>query len=103
MLIAGFVPMSYLSQFLSLSTLLYLIVLALGLLKLRKDQGMPHPNEFKTPLVPLLPILSIIVNGFLIVHYHTQIWLFLLILLMIAAAFYFIYSYHHSKLENSTN
>ncbi|MCG4788247.1 amino acid permease, partial [Roseburia faecis] len=61
MLIAGFVPMSSLSQFLSLSTLLYVIVLALGLLKLRKKQGVPQPHEFKTPLVPLLPILSIIV------------------------------------------
>lgn len=103
MLIAGFVPMSSLSQFLSLSTLLYLIVLALGLLKLRKEQGVPQPHEFKTPLVPLLPILSIIVNGFLIVHYHTQVWLFLLLLLMFAAGFYFTYSYRHSKLENSIN
>lgn len=99
-LIAGLVPMSVLTQFLSLSTLLYLIILAVALLKLRKQQGLPQVNEFKTPLVPFLPILSIVVNGFLIVHYHAQIWLFLVGLIVLASIFYFTYSYRHSKLEN---
>lgn len=100
-LISGLVPLSLLSQFLSLSTLIYLIILAFALLKLRKKQGLPQPSEFKTPFVPFLPFLSIIVNGFLIVHYRVKVWLFLFVLLGYAVLVYFLYSYRHSKLENS--
>ncbi|MEY8444346.1 APC family permease [Lactococcus ileimucosae] len=102
LLIAGFVPMTILGQFLSLSTLLYLIILAFGLLKLRKDHGLPQANEFKTPMVPFLPVLSILINGFLIVHYHVRIWLLLVVLLGVATLLYFVYSYQHSKLEQNT-
>ena len=58
---AGMFPLASIAAFLNICTLAYLIMLAYGLIRLRKEKGMPKSGEFKTPLVPLLPILSIII------------------------------------------
>ena len=59
---AGVFPLASIAAFLNICTLAYLILLAYGIIKLRKDKGMPKEGEFKTPLVPLcqsFPFLSV--------------------------------------------
>lgn len=53
--------------------------------------------QFKVPLVPFIPALSILCNIELMVHLSALTWLRLLIWLIIGLLVYFSYSIHHSK------
>ncbi len=53
--------------------------------------------QFKVPLVPLIPALSILCNIELMVHLSALTWLRLLIWLIIGMLVYFFYGIHHSK------
>jgi len=57
------------------------------------------PRQFKTPLVPLVPILGVIVNSAMIFGLGWPNWTRLAIWLAIGMVIYFGYSRHHSKLH----
>jgi basic amino acid/polyamine antiporter, APA family len=62
----------------------------------------PHLNRpFRTPMVPLVPILAIAFSGLLIVSlsYLTQIRL--LVWLIIGLIIYFTYGIRHSRVRNA--
>ena len=99
-IISGTVSIEALSSFLNLCTLLYLLMLALGILKLRRDFGQPQKGEFRAPFVPFLPLCSIGIILALIVNYSAVTWLALVILLLVATGFYFAYGYQHSRLRS---
>lgn len=96
---AGIFPLSTIAAFLNICTLGYLILLAIALLKLRKDQGMPKEGEFKTPWVPLLPILSIVICVSFMTQYSAQTWIAFLVALLVGTAIYFLYGYKHSEVN----
>ena len=87
------------AAFLNICTLAYLILLAFGIIKLRKDKGMPKEGEFKTPLVPLLPILSILICFSFMLQYSRETWLAFVVALIIGLVIYFTYGYQHSSLK----
>ena len=96
---AGIFPLASIAAFLNICTLAYLIMLPYGLIKLRKEKGMPGKGEFKTPLVPLLPILSIVICLSFMLQYNAETWLAFFIALLVACFIYFTYGYKHSSLE----
>lgn len=53
--------------------------------------------QFKVPLVPFVPALSILCNIELMVHLSALTWLRLLVWLIIGMLVYFFYGIHHSK------
>jgi basic amino acid/polyamine antiporter, APA family len=57
-------------------------------------------RQFKTPLVPLVPILGILVCGAMIFGLGVTNWARLGIWLVIGLIIYFGYSRRHSKLNN---
>jgi APA family basic amino acid/polyamine antiporter len=65
MIFAGFVPLNLLAEFVNIATLMYLIFMAIGIIILRKKFGKPKKREFKTPWIPILPILSIAISAYL--------------------------------------
>ena len=93
---AGIFPLSSIAAFLNICTLAYLILLAYGIIKLRKDKGMPKEGEFKTPLVPFLPILSILICLSFMLQYTLETWMAFGIALLIGIIIYFTYGYKHS-------
>lgn len=93
---AGIFPLTTIAEFLNICTLAYLIILAIGIIKLRKDKGLPSKDEFKTPLVPVLPIVSIIICLSLMSQYQTITWYAFLIATIIGIAIYTIYGYKNS-------
>ena len=97
-LAAGVFPLASIAAFLNICTLAYLILLAYGIIKLRKDKGMPKKGEFKTPLVPLLPILSILICVSFMLQYSLDTWIAFGIALVVGLVIYFTYGYHHSTL-----
>jgi APA family basic amino acid/polyamine antiporter len=57
-----------------------------------------HPRPFKTPLVPVVPILGVLANFLLMFGLGWSNWLRLFGWLAIGLMIYFGYSRHHSKL-----
>lgn len=97
MIFAGLVPMEILAELTNIVTLMYLIVMALGIIRLRKIAGQPQSNEFKIPLVPLLPILLIVVSIALMLQLQAATWKAFAVALVVGFIIYFTYGYHHSK------
>lgn len=96
---AGFVPVSDLGHMVSIGTLFAFTLVCIGILVLRKTQ----PNierPFKTPLVPLVPILGIVVCVVMMASLPIESWERLAIWLGIGLVIYFAYSKKHSKLNN---
>ena len=82
----------------SVGTLLAFMLVSAGVWVMRRT----HPDvnrPFRTPMVPLVPILSILFSGTLIVSLSYWTQLRLLVWLVIGLAIYFGYGRKHSKVQ----
>lgn len=98
-LFAAFVPGDIVGDMTSIGTLFAFILVCAGVWIMR----IKHPalqRQFKTPLVPLVPILGIIVCGAMIFGLGWPNWMRLGIWMLIGVVFYFIYGIKNSKLNN---
>jgi APA family basic amino acid/polyamine antiporter len=97
-LFAGFVPGDIVGDMTSIGTLFAFILVCAGvwILRVRSPE---LPRQFKTPLVPLVPILGILVCAAMIFGLGWPNWLRLGVWLVIGLVIYFSYSRKHSKLH----
>jgi APA family basic amino acid/polyamine antiporter len=61
-----------------------------------------HPDmkrPFKTPLVPLVPILGILSAVYLMTRLQLITWIVMVVWLLIGLVIYFTYSIRHSKVQ----
>ena len=101
-LFAAFVPGDIVGDMTSIGTLFAFILVCVSVIVLRKTE----PNmkrEFKTPFVPLVPILGIIVCLAMIYGLGWTNWLRLVGWLALGFIIYFGYSKKRSKLNNPDN
>lgn len=98
-LFAAFVPARVVGEMTSIGTLLAFVLVCIGVWVLRVKQP-DLPRAFKTPLVPLVPILGVLSCVFMMVFLPGDTWLRLIIWLAIGFAIYFGYSAKKSKLRN---
>ncbi|HXH06404.1 MAG TPA: amino acid permease [Vicinamibacterales bacterium] len=95
---AGFFPIGVLGELVSIGTLLAFVIVSMGILVLRyKRPDLQRP--FRTPLVPVVPILSALVSLSLMAGLPWHTWERLLIWMAIGLALYFSYGYWHSELR----
>ena len=97
-LFAGLVPISIVGEMTSIGTLLAFVMVCLGILILRKKEPGRH-RPFKTPFVPVVPILGILTCLVMMFSLPADTWLRLFIWLAIGFAIYFGYGKKHSKLR----
>ena len=97
-LFSGFAPISVVGEMTSIGTLLAFVIVCAGILIMRKTQP-TIKRPFRTPLVPLVPILGILANFGLMLGLGIENWLRLVIWMAIGLAIYFGYSRHHSKVR----
>jgi APA family basic amino acid/polyamine antiporter len=97
MIVAGLFPIGLLGQLVSIGTLLAFVIVCAGvwILRVRSPE---IPRAFKTPLVPLVPILGILSCFGLMTGLPKDTWIRLIVWLVIGLAIYFLYSHRHSKL-----
>ena len=96
---AGFVPVSDLGHMVSIGTLFAFVLVCIGVIILRKR--MPDiPRAFKTPWVPFVPLMGIIVCMYLMYALPMESWLRLAVWLAIGLIIYFVYGRHNSKLAH---
>ncbi|MBP9854831.1 MAG: amino acid permease [Candidatus Omnitrophica bacterium] len=98
---AGFLPISKLGHMTSIGTLLAFVIVCIGVLVLRRTQpNLPRP--YRSPCVPLFPILGILICFSMMTSLDGETWIRLIGWLGIGLFFYFIYGRHHSKLKDLT-
>ncbi|HWP99239.1 MAG TPA: amino acid permease [Vicinamibacterales bacterium] len=95
---AGFFPIGILGELVSIGTLFAFVIVSLGILVLRYKRPDLH-RPFRTPLVPVVPILSALVSLSLMAGLPWPTWERLLIWMAIGLAVYFSYGYWHSALR----
>lgn len=98
-LFAGFVPGDVVGHMTSIGTLFAFMLVCAAVIILRKKEP-DLPRGFKTPLVPLIPILGILTCGAMIFGLGLENWIRLFIWLALGFIIYFAYSKKHSKLNN---
>jgi basic amino acid/polyamine antiporter, APA family len=96
---AAFVPGDIVGDMTSIGTLFAFILVCVAVIILRKTDP-DLPRQFKTPWVPLVPILGIVVCAAMIFGLGWTNWLRLFGWLAIGFIIYFGYSAKNSKLRN---
>jgi APA family basic amino acid/polyamine antiporter len=100
-LFAAFVPARVVGEMTSIGTLFAFILVCIGIWVMRKK--MPElPRSFKTPMVPLVPILGIITCLFMMVFLPMDTWIRLLVWMLIGMDIYLAYGAKNSRLGNGT-
>jgi len=97
-LFSAFAPISVVGHMTSIGTLFAFVIVCTGILIMRRTQP-DIPRPFRTPLVPLVPILGILTCALMMFGLGLDNWLRLLVWLVIGQVIYFTYSRHHSKLK----
>jgi len=100
-ILATLVPLSVLDEMTSVGTLLAFVLVSAGVWVLRRT----HPDlsrPFRTPMVPLVPILAILFSSALILGLSPMTKLRLVVWLVIGLVIYFSYGRRHSHLQNQT-
>jgi APA family basic amino acid/polyamine antiporter len=97
-LFSAFAPISAVGEMTSIGTLFAFVIVCAGILIMRRAQPDVH-RPFRTPGVPLVPILGILVNCALMFGLGWTNWARLFAWLAIGLCIYFGYSRHHSKLR----
>ena len=98
-LFAAFIPGDIVGDMTSIGTLFAFILVCISVIVLRKTEP-DLKREFKTPFVPLVPILGVIVCLAMIYGLGWTNWLRLGVWLLIGLVIYFAYSKKNSKLNN---
>jgi APA family basic amino acid/polyamine antiporter len=99
---AAFVPARVVGEMTSIGTLFAFILVCIGVWVMRKK--MPElTRAFKTPLVPLVPILGIGTCLFMMVFLPMDTWIRLLVWMLIGLDIYLVYGAKNSHLGNGTS
>jgi APA family basic amino acid/polyamine antiporter len=101
-LFAAFVPARVVGEMTSIGTLFAFILVCVGVMVMRKK--MPEvPRAFKTPMVPLVPILGIVTCLFMMVFLPMDTWIRLLVWMLIGLDIYLWYGVKNSHLGDGTD
>ena len=98
---AGFVPIAVVGEMTSIGTLLAFVMVCLGVLIMRKSNP-DAPRPFRTPWVPVVPVLGIVVCLVMMASLPWETWLRLLLWLALGLVIYYGYGRKHSKLRLAT-
>ncbi|MGW4031133.1 amino acid permease [Streptomyces sp. NPDC004838] len=100
-IIAGFTNIQELAALVNIGTLFAFVVVAIGVVILRRTRP-DLPRSFRTPLVPLLPILSVAASLWLMINLPAETWLRFGIWMVIGVLVYYLYGRGHSRLGRAT-
>lgn len=96
---AGFVPISDLGHMVSIGALFAFSLVCIGIVILRKTDPNAY-RPFRTPFVPVIPILGVIVCVLLMGSLPIESWERLGIWMTIGIIIYLLYGKKHSKIRN---
>jgi APA family basic amino acid/polyamine antiporter len=100
-LVAGFFPIALLGELVSIGTLLAFVIVCVGIIVLRRARP-DIPRPFRTPLVPFVPIMGVLICFGMMAFLPGDTWLRLLVWMGIGMLIYFAYGRSHSKLAGQS-
>lgn len=92
-------PLNMLAELTNITALACLIMMALGVIRLRKIMGEPQHGEYRMPFVPILPLLSALACAFLMTRLTKATWIVFVITIIMGFAIYFVYGYKNSHMN----
>jgi len=97
--VAGTFPIALLGELVSIGTLLAFVIVCGGIIVLRYTRP-ELPRPFRTPLVPLVPILGIVVCCGMMAFLPLDTWIRLAVWMALGILIYFAYGRTHSRMRN---
>jgi APA family basic amino acid/polyamine antiporter len=95
-LTAALLPIQEIAELANIGTLFAFVLVCLGLWILRRvDPARPRP--FRTPMVPLVPILGVISCGYLVLSLPLVTWIRFFVWMAVGMVVYFSYGRFHSR------
>jgi len=98
-IVGSITPIDDIGKMVNIGTLLAFVIVCCAVMVLRHTNP-AQPRPFRTPWVPLVPILGIAFNGYMMYKLGWINWARLTIWLVIGLVIYFSYSRHHSRLQH---
>jgi APA family basic amino acid/polyamine antiporter len=98
-IVGSITPIEDLGKMVNIGTLLAFVIVCIAVMVLRNTNP-DQPRPFRTPLVPLIPILGICFNGYMMYKLGWVNWARLIIWLILGLVVYFTYGRQHSRVRN---
>ncbi len=97
-IVGALTPIDDIGKMVNIGTLLAFVIVCISIIVLRRTD--PHKERpFRTPLVPLVPILGVLFNGYMMIKLGWLNWARLIIWLVIGLVVYFTYGQKHSRVQ----
>jgi basic amino acid/polyamine antiporter, APA family len=98
-LLTFFFPLKTLAELVNIGTLFAFVLVAVGVIVLRRTRP-DLARPFRTPLVPLIPVLSVMASLWLMLNLQAATWIRFGVWMAIGLVVYFGYSVRHSGLAS---
>jgi len=98
--VAALFPLKILADLVNIGTLMAFVIVCAAVLVMRRTNPAVR-RPFRTPFVPVVPILGMASNLLMMMYLGWENWLRLFVWLAIGLVIYFTYSRHHSKLAHT--
>ncbi len=102
-IVGSVTPIDDIGKMVNIGTLLAFVIVCIAVVMLRRSDP-DRPRPFRAPLVwpvPVVPVLGVLFNGYMMVKLGPANWIRLIVWLLIGLVVYFTYSRHHSRVQRN--
>jgi APA family basic amino acid/polyamine antiporter len=97
-IVGSVTPIDEIGKMVNIGTLLAFVIVSISVMVLRRTNP-DQPRPFRTPWVPLVPILGVLANGYMMLNLGMWNWIRLVGWLAIGLVVYFTYGVKHSRVQ----
>ncbi|GAA2359207.1 amino acid permease [Nonomuraea africana] len=98
MILSGFISLGELAELVNIGTLFAFVVVSAGVVILRRTRP-DLPRAFRAPLVPWLPLASVLACLYLMLNLPVATWWRFLLWMVVGVLIYFLYGFRHSTVR----
>jgi APA family basic amino acid/polyamine antiporter len=99
-IVGALTPIDDIGKMVNIGTLLAFVIVCISIIVLRRTDP-EKARPFRTPWVPLVPILGVLFNGYMMIKLGWLNWARLVIWLIIGLVVYFTYGQKHSRVQQN--